>query len=175
MRVSGKPISIPAEISWNNKAGVLNFKNAKEELSYTIPAEVNLMQEGEQIWFVPNSESVKAKALAGTTRANINNLVIGLTKGFEKKLELKGVGYRAKMEGKTLVLTLGKSHLDRYNAPAGVTITTPSQTEILVSGSRKDVVGQVSAEIVAFRKPEPYKGKGIRYAGQKIILKEVKK
>ena len=175
MRVSGKPIEIPATISWTNDAGKLTFKGSKGESFCTIPSAVNLMEADGKIWFVPVEGADNAKALAGTTRSLANNIVVGLLTGFEKRLELKGVGYRAKMDGKVLVLTLGKSHLDRYQAPEGIVISTPNQTEVLVQGIRKDVVCQVAAEIRAFRKPEPYKGKGIRYVGERIILKEVKK
>lgn len=175
MRVSSSPIEIPANVEWQNIDGQLNFKSNKGEMFYQIPAKVDLVESEGKIWFAPKNLDGNTKALAGTTRANVNNIIIGLTQGFEKKLELKGIGYRAKIEGKTLVLTLGKSHLDYYDAPDGISITTPSQTEIVVSGINKAMVCQVAAEIRAFRPPESYKGKGIRYAGEHIKLKEVNK
>jgi large subunit ribosomal protein L6 len=125
--------------------------------------------------FKPRDGSKAANALAGTTRAVVNNLVVGVTDGFQKKLELVGVGYRAQSKGKILNLALGFSHPVDYQLPEGVTAETPSQTEIIVSGSDKQQVGQVAAEIRAHRPPEPYKGKGVRYAGEEIIRKEAKK
>jgi len=125
--------------------------------------------------FSPRDESKAANALAGTTRALVSNLVVGVTDGFEKKLELVGVGYRAQAKGKVLNLTLGFSHPVDYEVPEGVTIETPSQTEIILKGTDKQRVGQVAAEIRAFRPPEPYKGKGVRYADEVVVRKEAKK
>ena len=123
----------------------------------------------------PHGEDKRARAMWGTTRAQINNLVVGVTKGFEKKLEINGVGYKAAVEGKNLQLSLGYSHDVVYPIPTGVTITTPKPTEITVTGIDKQQVGQVAAEIRAYRKPEPYKGKGVKYAGEFIFRKEGKK
>lgn len=175
MRVSSKPINIPESVTWSNKEGELLFKTDKGELSLQMHSSVELVENDGNIHFSPVEGAPNAKALAGTTRALVNNIIIGLVNGFEKKLELKGVGYRAKMEGKTLVLSLGKSHQDKFETPEGVTITTPAQTEIVVSGVCKQLVCQVAANIRAFRKPEPYKGKGIRYEGERVIIKEVNK
>jgi large subunit ribosomal protein L6 len=175
MRVSSKPINIPDTVTWTNKEGVLSFKTNKGELVHHMHSSVQLVDVDGKIHFAPIEGQPNAKALAGTTRALVSNIITGLTDGFEKKLELKGVGYRAKVEGKVLVLNLGKSHQDKFEAPAGISLSTPSQTEIVVSGICKQLVCQVAANIRAFRKPEPYKGKGIRYAGEKIIIKEVNK
>ena len=174
MRISSRPINISA-VTMTQDDKLLKFKSNKGEIDFVINDNVDLVQSESEIWFVPLLACQESKAMAGTTRALVNNIVVGLTTGFEKKLILKGVGYRAKLDGKKLVLNLGKSHQDFFEAPEGVTITVPSQTEIVVSGARKDQVSQVAANIRSFRKPEPYKGKGIRYENEKIIIKEVKK
>lgn len=174
-RVAKNPIAIPNGISVEIQNQYINIKNSKEIINHQIPNVVKVLQENNTICIFPENSSNLADAQAGCTRALINNIVIGLTKGFERKLELFGVGYRAQVQGKILNLTLGFSHPVAYNIPTGIIIETPSQTEVVVKGSNKQLVGQVAAEIRAYRPPEPYKGKGVRYANEKIILKEVKK
>ena len=142
---------------------------------HSIHALVEMTREDGELKFRPRDESKAANALAGTTRAVISNLVTGVSDGFEKKLELVGVGYRAQARGKVLNLTLGFSHPVDYEVPEGVTAETPSQTEIVLKGADKQKVGQVAAEIRAFRPPEPYKGKGVRYADEVVVRKEAKK
>jgi large subunit ribosomal protein L6 len=136
---------------------------------------VSLKQEGGQLFVARNDESREANALSGTTRAIVNNMVNGVTKGFERKLNLVGVGYRAQAQGNTLKLQLGFSHDVIYQLPEGVKAETPTQTEILIKGSNKQQVGQVAAEVRAYRSPEPYKGKGVRYSDEVVIIKETKK
>jgi large subunit ribosomal protein L6 len=132
-------------------------------------------QEGEELKVAAKNQTRQAGALAGTFRSLINNMVVGVSEGFQKKLELQGVGYRAKAQGKSLNLTLGYSHPIDYSLPEGVTAETPSQTEIVITGADKQLVGQVAAEIREFRPPEPYKGKGVRYADERVYRKEAKK
>lgn len=175
MRTSARPIDIPDSLKWSNDSGLLSFKSARGELTHQIHPSVQLVEQEGKVWFAAIEGAENGIALAGTTRALVQNIVTGLTTGFEKKLTLFGVGYRAKMTGQTLNLTLGLSHPVEYSVPKGITITTPSQTEVVVSGIEKALVGQVAAEIRAFRLPEPYKGKGIRYADEVIVLKEVNK
>jgi large subunit ribosomal protein L6 len=144
-------------------------------LSLELNSEVELEQEANIIRLAPRSGSRFATAMAGTTRALLANMVKGVSEGFEKKLELVGVGYRAAAQGRKLNLTLGFSHPVEYEVPDGVSVETPSQTEIVIRGPDKQQVGQVAAEIRAFRRPEPYKGKGVRYAGERVVIKEAKK
>jgi large subunit ribosomal protein L6 len=136
---------------------------------------VEIKQDGESVAFAPREEGKSAQALTGTTRAMINNLITGVTEGFEKKLELVGVGYRAQAQGNVLNLTLGFSHPVNHQMPEGVSCETPSQTEILIKGIDKQKVGQVAADVRGYRPPEPYKGKGVRYADERIVRKEAKK
>jgi large subunit ribosomal protein L6 len=150
-------------------------KGAKGQLQHQLPGDVALAQQDGTLQVSALSSSIAANALAGTTRALLNNMVTGVTQGFERKLNLVGVGYRAQMQGKALNLTLGFSHPVSYAVPAEITIETPSQTEIVIKGVDKQQVGQVAAEIRAYRPPEPYKGKGVRYADERIVLKEAKK
>jgi large subunit ribosomal protein L6 len=135
---------------------------------------IGLEQDGQTLT-VTGSEDRKLNAMAGTTRALVSNMVTGVSQGFERKLELRGVGYRAQAQGKKLNLTLGFSHPVHYDVPEGITVETPSQTEVVVKGTDKQKVGQVAAEIRAFRPPEPYKGKGVRYADERVVIKEAKK
>lgn len=153
----------------------VTVKGQKGSLTRNISSVVKLVQK-DNVLLVEYDESDKtANMMAGTTRANINNMVVGVSTGFSRKLQLIGVGYRAKMQGKLLNLTLGFSHPVNHTVPEGITIETPSQTEIVVSGTDKQQVGQVSAEIRAYRPPEPYKGKGVRYADEQVVRKEAKK
>lgn len=174
-RVASNPITIPTgvEVSMDNRA--ITVKNAKASLTHQIHDAVLVTQEENVLKVAPVADIEKADAYAGTTRAVINNMVIGLSQGFERKLTLVGVGYRAQVQGKKLALTLGFSHPVNYPIPDGITAETPSQTEIIIKGVDKQQVGQVAAEIRAFRKPEPYKGKGVRYADEHVKRKEGKK
>ena len=172
-RVAKKPIDLPAGAEVNISGQTVSVKGPKGNTSYEIHKSVEIIQDGKQLKVSPRTDD--AMAMAGTMRALISNVVTGVTKGFEKKLELIGVGYRAQAQGKTLNLTLGFSHPVNYPVPEGITIETPSQTEILVKGIDKQLVGHVSAEIRAFRPPEPYKGKGVRYSDEHVLRKEAKK
>ena len=145
------------------------------ELSYSVHEFVRLVEEKGGITFMPEDESKEAKALSGTMRALLYNMVVGVSEGFQKKLELQGVGYRAQASGKKLTLQLGFSHPVEYEVPEGINLEAPSQTEIVISGRDKQQVGQVCAEIRSFRPPEPYKGKGVRYSGERVRRKEAKK
>ena len=176
-RVAKKPVGLPKGVTATVSAGSVTVKGAKGSLSLPLSRGITVAQD-EQELVVKVAEGPGAKALvpaAGATRAHLANMVTGVTRGFERKLELVGVGYRAQVQGKTLNLTLGYSHPVAYPVPEGVSIETPSQTEVLVKGIDRQQVGQVAAEIRGFRPPEPYKGKGVRYAGEKIVLKEGKK
>jgi len=174
-RVANQPISVPAAVEITEDGQQLSVKGPKGTLEHSVHALVEMTREEGVLKFKPRDTSSAANALAGTTRSVINNLVVGVTDGFEKKLELVGVGYRAQAKGKVLNLSLGFSHPVDYELPEGVTAVTPSQTEIVVSGSDKQKVGQVAAEIRAYRPPEPYKGKGVRYANEVVVRKEAKK
>ncbi len=172
-RVAKQAISIPAGVEVKLNGQNVEVKGPKGATSLELHSTVSLKEEDGSLVVVP--ASVKDYAMAGTMRALTNNLIVGVTAGFQKKLELVGVGYRAKAQGNVLNLTLGFSHPVNHAIPEGITIETPSQTEVIVSGMDKAAVGQVAAEIRAYRPPEPYKGKGVRYAGEHIIRKEAKK
>jgi len=174
-RVANKPVSVPAAVEITENGQQLSVKGPKGTLEHSVHALVEITREEGVLNFKARDESKAANALAGTTRSVVNNLVVGVTDGFEKKLELVGVGYRAQAKGKVLNLSLGFSHPVDYELPEGVTAATPSQTEIVINGSDKQKVGQVAAEIRAFRPPEPYKGKGVRYADEVVVRKEAKK
>jgi large subunit ribosomal protein L6 len=168
------PVTIPAGVQISHANGTVTVKGAKSTLNFTLPEAVSIeVKDG-----VVNvtSESVKANAMqSGTVRALINNMVTGVTTGYQKKLQLVGVGYRASAQGKKVNLALGFSHPIEYPIPEGITVETPTQTEILVKGADKKMVGQVAADIRGFRPPEPYKGKGVRYSDERVELKEAKK
>ena len=173
-RVEKMPIEIPKGVEINQAAGQVTVKGSKASLSFALPEAVSLdIQDGRAL--VQVGESQPSKAIGGTVRAVVNNMVVGVSKGFEKKLNLVGVSFRAQAQGKKLNLTLGFSHPVEYAVPDGIVIETPSQTEILVKGADKHRVGQVAADIRGFRPPEPYKGKGVRYADERVVLKEAKK
>ncbi|MBL8590423.1 MAG: 50S ribosomal protein L6 [Methylobacteriaceae bacterium] len=174
-RIGKKPVAIPAGVTARVDGQSVTVKGAKGELKFTVPDEVSVALDKGAIKVDPRSESKRARALWGTSRSMINNLVEGVTKGFEKKLEINGVGYKAAVAGKNLQLSLGYSHDVLYPIPAGVAITTPKPTEIAIVGVDKRQVGQVAAEIRDYRGPEPYKGKGVKYAGEFIFRKEGKK
>jgi len=174
-RVAKSPVAIPAGVEVKINGQEVTVKGAKESMSWGVHEQVEVKQEENNLVFVGRDDDKQAWALAGTTRALVNNMVIGVSAGFQKKLELNGVGYRAKAAGKTLNLTLGFSHPVNYELPEGITAETPSQTEIVLKGADKQKIGQVAAEIRAFRPPEPYKGKGIRYSDEYVRRKEAKK
>ena len=174
-RIGKKPIPVPAGVTANVAGQEVKIKGAKGEMSFVVPDDVSVVLENGAIAVQPRSQSKRARSLWGTSRARINNLVIGTTAGFEKKLEINGVGYKAAVTGKILKLSLGFSHDIDYAIPAGVAIVTPKPTEIVISGIDKQIVGQTAAEIRDYRGPEPYKGKGVKYAGEFIFRKEGKK
>jgi large subunit ribosomal protein L6 len=174
-RVAKKPVELPQGVSATIGADSVTVKGAKGSLSLALKRGIKVVQQEKNLE-VEAAEGVEGlNAIAGSIRAHLANMVTGVTKGYEKKLELVGVGYRAAVQAKNLTLTLGYSHLINYAIPEGVTIETPSQTEILVKGIDRQRVGQTAAEIRAFRSPEPYKGKGVKYSDEKISLKEAKK
>jgi large subunit ribosomal protein L6 len=172
-RVAKKIINLPKGVELKDADGVLSVKGPKGTLTMAKPAGVTVANDNGKVQL--GAESADHMKMAGTTRAILANMLVGVSEGFTRKLELVGVGYRAAMQGKDLNLSLGFSHPVVFQVPAGITLATPTQTEILVSGADKQQVGEVAAKIRAYRKPEPYKGKGIRYAGEKIIMKEAKK
>jgi large subunit ribosomal protein L6 len=174
-RVGKKPVAVPSGVTANVDGQTVRMKGAKGELSFVVPEEVLVAMDNGAVTVDPRDESKTARAKWGMSRAQVQNLVHGVTKGFEKRLEINGVGYRAQIAGKVLKLSLGYSHDVDYEIPAGVTITAPKPTEIVVAGIDKQKVGQVAAEIREFRGPEPYKGKGVKYAGEFIFRKEGKK
>ncbi|MFC5579440.1 50S ribosomal protein L6 [Lysobacter niabensis] len=172
-RVAKKPVTLPKGVEINVAADSISAKGPKGTLSVAKPAGIELKVDGDTAVF--STDNAEQIALTGTLRAILANMVKGVSEGFERKLELVGVGYRAAMQGKDLNLSLGFSHPVLFKAPEGITIATPTQTEILVSGADKQRVGEVAAKIRGFRPPEPYKGKGVKYAGEVIIRKEAKK
>jgi large subunit ribosomal protein L6 len=174
-RVGKKPVVIPSGVTAKVEGQDVAIKGAKGELKFTAPGEVAVKLEDGSVLVTPLGEDKRSRAMWGTARARVQNLVTGVTKGFEKKLEISGVGYKAAVAGKNLQLSLGYSHDVVYPIPAGVAITTGKPTEITIAGIDKQQVGQVAAEIRNFRGPEPYKGKGVKYAGEFIFRKEGKK
>jgi len=174
-RIAKNPVLIPkgVEITLNDQD--VSVKGAKGQMDFTVHSLVGVAVNDGQVSFDTRDTSKAASALSGTTRAVIQNMVTGVSEGFQKKLELVGVGYRAQAQGKVLNLTLGFSHPVSYPLPEGVTAETPSQTEIIIKGIDKQRVGQVAAEIRAYRPPEPYKGKGVKYSDEVIVRKEAKK
>jgi len=174
-RVAKRPVTIQKGVEVDQQGSSLTVKGPKGTLTLACNPEVEVVRDGDELAVRARSGSRFASAIAGTTRALISNMVRGVSAGFERKLELVGVGYRAQAQGNKLNLTLGFSHPVVYEVPAGVSIETPSQTEIFVRGVDKQAVGQVAAELRAFRPPEPYKGKGVRYSDERIVLKEAKK
>jgi len=174
-RIAKAPIPVPAGVNVQISGRDVKVKGAKGELAWTVHPMVTLSQEEDRLIVAPVKETKEAWALAGTTRALVNNMVIGCGSGFERKLNLVGVGYRAQAQGANLNLTLGFSHPINYQMPEGISVATPTPTEIVVSGADKQKVGQVASEIRGFRPPEPYKGKGVRYADEQVLRKEAKK
>jgi large subunit ribosomal protein L6 len=174
-RVANNPVALPKGVETTLTDSGISVKGSKGALQLDLHQLVGVSQDGEELNVAAKNDSREAKALAGTFRSLINNMVVGVSEGFQKKLELQGVGYRAKASGSTLNLTVGYSHPIDYKLPEGIQADTPSQTEIVISGADKQLVGQVAAEIRKFRPPEPYKGKGIRYTDERVYRKEAKK
>lgn len=174
-RIAKRGLSLPSGVEVKIDGQNLNIKGSKGVFDYTVHNDVEVAQEDNVLSFRPHNDVPGAWAQAGTTCAVMNNMMIGVSQGFEKKLQLVGVGYRAQAQGNKVNLTLGFSHPVVHELPEGVTAETPSQTEIVLRGIDKQKVGQVAAEIRAYRPPEPYKGKGVKYADERIIRKEAKK
>ncbi len=174
-RVAKSPVKIPSGVEVKLDGRRVTVKGAKGQLEHEVHHLVNLEQQEDELQCSPTVQKKEAVALAGTTRAVVNNMVTGVSDGFEKRLQLVGVGYRAQAQGQTLNLTLGFSHPVAFPVPEGITVETPSQTEVVVKGVDKQLVGEVAAKIRGFRPPEPYKGKGVRYADERVVMKEAKK
>lgn len=174
-RIAKKPVDIPSGVELSINGQTVAAKGPKGSLSVTLHDSVQVSQEDNVLNFSPRDEKKSSLALTGTLRSVVNNIVNGVSTGFEKKLQLVGVGYRAQAQGKKLSISLGFSHPIDYTVPEGIEIETPVATEIIVRGCDKQLVGQVCAEIRAFRPPEPYKGKGVKYADEQIVRKEAKK
>ncbi len=174
-RVGKNPVAIPDGVTLTQDGNTLTVKGKRGELSHLMSQDVEAVVADNEVIVKPRGETKKAQSLWGTTRSLIENMVIGVSEGFNKSLEIQGVGYKAQAQGKTLMLSLGFSHDVNYPIPAGIEVKTPQPTQIEVSGSDKQKVGQVASEIRSFRPPEPYKGKGVRYVGEYILRKEGKK
>jgi large subunit ribosomal protein L6 len=174
-RIGKKAVAIPSGVTASVDGQTVKMKGPKGALELALPAEVEAKMEKGSIKVDPRNESKRARSMWGTSRTLVSNLLTGVTKGFEKKLEITGVGYRAAVQGKNLQIALGYSHDVVYPIPTGIAIVTPKPTEVVITGIDRQQVGQVAAEIRAFRKPEPYKGKGVKYAGEYIFRKEGKK
>ena len=174
-RVGKMPIAVPQGVDIVITADQITVKGSNGTLSRALNPLVTITNDAGKISFVPANDSAAADAMSGTMRALVANMVGGVSKGFEKKLSLVGVGYRAQAQGQKLNLQVGYSHPVVKEMPAGIKVTTPTQTEIVITGPDRQTVGQVAAEVRAFRPPEPYKGKGIRYVGERVVIKETKK
>jgi large subunit ribosomal protein L6 len=174
-RVAKNAVILPKGVEARLDGAELTVKGQKGTLARTLPAEIGVTVSASEISVAGDKSRKNLDALAGTTRANINNMVVGVSSGYERKLQLVGVGYRAQAKGEILNLTLGFSHPVEFRVPKGVEIETPTQTEILIKGCDKQQVGQVAANIRSYRPPEPYKGKGVRYSDEEVVRKEAKK
>ncbi|MCF6219581.1 MAG: 50S ribosomal protein L6 [Robiginitomaculum sp.] len=174
-RIGKNPVTVPAGVTLTQNGQTVSVKGSKGTLEFTMPSAVTGKLDGDQFTVKPVNDTKEARSMWGMSRTMIANLIEGVTNGYTKNLELRGVGYRAAMKGSTLSLQLGLSHEVNYTAPEGISIVVPKATEINVSGINKQMVGQVAAEIRSYRKPEPYKGKGIRYVGEFVRQKEGKK
>jgi large subunit ribosomal protein L6 len=174
-RVAKNPVVLPDGIEFSQSGTIVTLKGKKGALSLDLNSEVQVAKDGNELSVKRRSNSRFASAISGTTRALLANMVRGVSDGFEKRLELVGVGYRAQTQGNKLNLTLGFSHPVVFNIPKGISVETPSQTEVIIRGADKQQVGHVAAEIRRFRPPEPYKGKGVRYSDERVIIKEAKK
>ena len=173
-RIGNKVIVLPAGVEITNKDNVVTVKGPKGELTREFSKDIEIRVEGTEVTLHRPNDSKEMKTIHGTTRALLNNMVIGVSEGFKKELEMRGVGYRAQLQGNKLVLAVGKSHPDEVEAPAGITFELPNPTTIVISGISKEKVGQTAAYVRSLRSPEPYKGKGIRYVGEYVRLKEGK-
>jgi len=174
-RIGKKPVPIPSGVTANVEGQTVKVKGPKGQLQVVLPDDVMVKLDNGEVKVDPRNETKRARSMWGTSRTLVNNLVTGVTKGYEKKLEITGFGYRAALQGKNLQIALGYSHDVIFPIPEGIAITTPKPTEILIAGIDKQKVGQVAAEIRGFRPPEPYKGKGVKYANEYIFRKEGKK
>ena len=174
-RVGKMPVAVPKGVDVAITADKITIKGSNGSLTRTLNPLVVVKNDAGRITVLPANDSTAANAMSGTMRALVANMVGGVSKGFEKKLNLVGVGFRAQAQGQKLNLQIGYSHPVVKDMPEGIKVATPTQTEILISGADRQVVGQLAAEVRAFRPPEPYKGKGIRYAGERVVLKETKK
>jgi large subunit ribosomal protein L6 len=174
-RIANSPVELPSGVEVNIANGLVSVKGSNGSMNLQLHDLVDIVNEDNQLKLSAKKESKEAVAMTGTFRSLVNNMVVGVSEGFEKKLQLIGVGYRAKAEGKNVNLVVGYSHPIDYKLPEGITADTPTQTEIVIKGADKQQVGQVAAEIRKFRPPEPYKGKGIRYADEHVFRKEAKK
>ena len=170
-RIGKAPITVPAGVDVTVAGGRITVKGPKGELDREIPGNITISQEGDTLTCARPNEENKTKAMHGLTRSLVNNMVIGVTEGFSKELQIVGVGYRAEAQGKDIRLNLGFSHTVDVKAPEGITFDIPAQTQVIVKGIDKEVVGQVAANIRSIRKPEPYKGKGVRYLGERVVRK----
>jgi large subunit ribosomal protein L6 len=174
-RIGKKPLPVPSGVTASVEGQTVKMKGPKGALQYVVPDEIIVKLDKGAIKVDPRTETKRARSMWGTSRTLVGNLIAGVTKGFENKLEITGVGYRASVQGKNLQIALGYSHDVIYPIPEGIAIVTPKPTEIVITGIDKQKVGQVAAEIRGFRPPEPYKGKGVKYAGEYIFRKEGKK
>lgn len=174
-RIANAPVVLPKGVEARISDGEISVQGGKGTLKLRLHDAIQIVSEGDQLKFSPTIESKDAVAQAGTARSIVSNMVKGVSEGFERKLELVGVGYRAKAQGKSLNLVLGFSHPIDYQLPEGVSCETPTQTEILLKSADRQLLGHVAAEIRAFRPPEPYKGKGVRFSGEQVYRKEAKK
>ena len=173
-RIGNKVIVLPAGVELTNKDNVVTVKGPKGELTRTFSKDIDIRVEGTEVTLHRPNDTKEMKTIHGTTRALLNNMVVGVSEGFKKELEMRGVGYRAQLQGKKLVLSVGKSHPDEVEAPEGITFELSNPTTIVISGISKEVVGQTAAYVRSLRAPEPYKGKGIRYVGEFVRRKEGK-
>ena len=173
-RIGNKVIVLPAGVEIINNDNVVTVKGPKGELTREFSKDIEIRVEGTEVTLHRPNDSKEMKTIHGTTRALLNNMVIGVSEGFKKELEMRGVGYRAQLQGNKLVLAVGKSHPDEVEAPEGITFELPNPTNIVISGISKEVVGQTAAYVRSLRTPEPYKGKGIRYVGEYVRIKEGK-
>ena len=173
-RIGNKVIVLPAGVELTNNDNVVTVKGPKGELTREFSKDIEIRVEGTEVTLHRPNDSKEMKTIHGTTRALLNNMVVGVSEGFKKQLEMRGVGYRAQLQGNKLVLAVGKSHPDEVEAPEGITFELPNPTNIVISGISKEVVGQTAAYVRSLRSPEPYKGKGIRYVGEFVRRKEGK-
>ena len=174
-RIGNLPVTLPSGVEATLAPGQISVKGPLGMLSQRLGSGVEVKRDGDQVVFKTLDDSIQSNALSGTLRSLVANMVQGVTKGYERKLQLVGVGYRAQAQGDKLNLTLGFSHPVVHKMPKGIKVETPQQTEIVIKGIDKQVVGQVAAEVRGYRPPEPYKGKGVRYADERVVLKETKK